>query len=265
MVIMSAVMFLIKFGGSVITEKSKTEPVFKQDLMDKLAASLNKAEKEYIIVHGAGSFGHVLAQKYHLNDGFQKNEQRMGYAKTQSLVQQLNLQMLQSLQKQGLPAVSIPPHATMILDNHQNMLFQKEIYDQYLGQKLIPVTYGDVVLDHTLGFSICSGDLLMVLLAESYNFEKVIYVIDEDGLYWENPKNNPDAEFIERIASKDLGSLSTTLDDQADVTGGMKGKIETIQRISQTNVDVLLLNGNKPDCLYDVLVGKETTATLVYG
>jgi len=261
---MSAIMFLIKFGGSVITEKSNTEPVFKQALMDKLAESLKKAEKEYIIVHGAGSFGHVLAQKYHLNDGFQKNEQRIGYAETQTLVQQLNMYMLQSLQRQGIPAVSIPPHATMVLDNHQNMLFQKEMYDQYLAQRFTPVSYGDVVLDHSLGFSICSGDLLMVLLAESYSLEKVIYVIDEDGLYWENPKNNSDAEFIERIASKDLGSLSTALDNQADVTGGMKGKIEAIKRISQTNVDVLLLNGNKPDCLYDVLVGKETTATLVY-
>jgi isopentenyl phosphate kinase len=264
MVIMSAVMYLVKFGGSVITEKSNTDPVFKHALMDKLAESLKKAEKEYIIVHGAGSFGHILAKTYHLNDGFQQEEQRFGYAKTQTLVQQLNLFMLKAIQKQGIPAVSIPPHATIVLDNHHCPFFQKDIYERYHKRGFTPVTYGDVVLDHTLGFSICSGDLLMVALAEAFRFEKVIYVIDEDGLYWENPKKNPDAEFIEQIASQDLGSLNTSLDDHADVTGGMRGKIETISRISETDVDVLLLNGNKPGRLYDVLVGKETTATFVY-
>ena len=261
---MSTVMFLVKFGGSVITEKSKTNPVFKQALMSKLAESLKKAEKEYIIVHGAGSFGHVLAKTYHLNDGFQQEEQRIGYAKTQTLVQQLNMYILRTIQQQGIPAVSIPPHATVFLDNHHCSLFQKEIYERYFKMGFTPVTYGDVVLDHTLGFSICSGDLLMVTLVEAFQFEKVIYVIDEDGLYWDNPKKNSDTEFIEMIASKDLGSLNTSLDDHADVTGGMKGKIETISRISKTNVDVLLLNGNKPGRLYNVLVGKETTATLVY-
>jgi isopentenyl phosphate kinase len=225
---------------------------------------LKKAEKEYIIVHGAGSFGHVLAKTFHLNDGFQKEEQRIGFARTQALVQQLNGYILQSLQQQEIPAVSIPPHASLILDNHHCPVFQKELYERYLTQGFTLVTYGDVVLDHTLGFSICSGDLLMVALAEAFQFEKVIYVIDEDGLYWENPKKNPDAEFIERISSTQLGSLDTTLDDHADVTGGMKGKIETVSRVSQTDVDVLLLNGNKPGRLYDVLVGKETTATLVY-
>jgi len=54
-------MYLIKFGGSVITEKSNRDAVFKKSIMDKLAKSLASAGKEYIIVHGAGSFGHVLA------------------------------------------------------------------------------------------------------------------------------------------------------------------------------------------------------------
>ena len=39
-------MYLIKFGGSVITEKSNNNAIFKKSVMDKLAKSLASAGKE---------------------------------------------------------------------------------------------------------------------------------------------------------------------------------------------------------------------------
>ena len=260
---MRSMMYLIKFGGSVITEKSNRNAVFKKSVMDKLAKSLASAGKEYIIVHGAGSFGHVLAKEHNLNNGFQSDKQRIGFSMTQTKVQQLNTFVLQSLQKQGLPTVSIPPHATISLNNHVENEFKKEIYNKYLSKGFIPVTYGDVVLDKKLGFSICSGDLLIESLSESFKPEKVIFVMDEDGLYKENPKMNSNAAFIDHIYSEELKSLNTKLDDHADVTGGMQGKIKTILQITNNNIDVLLLNGNKPDRLYDAIVGNETKYTLI--
>ena len=56
-------MFILKLGGSVITDKTK-EKTFKEKLMDDLALKIKKANKQLIIVHGAGSFGHILAKKY---------------------------------------------------------------------------------------------------------------------------------------------------------------------------------------------------------
>ena len=167
------------------------------------------------------------------------------------------------MQKQGLPAVSIPPHATFMFDNHQVHQFQGALYRQYLSYGYIPVTYGDVILDKTQGFSICSGDTLILLLAAKFHPEKVIFVIDEDGLYEDNPKKNPDAAFIHQVTSDKLRAITTKHDDHADVTGGMQGKIDTILQITQQNIDVMLLNGNKPDRLYDSLVGNETTSTLI--
>ena len=62
-----------------------------------------------------------------------------------------------------------------------------------------------------------------------------------------------------------LTQLSTSLDKHADVTGGMEGKIETIKKIANLGVDTVLLNGNKPDRLYKVLVGEKTKSTIVRG
>lgn len=257
------VMFLIKLGGSVITEKASTQGVFKQGVMDNLAKSIYDSKKEIVLVHGAGSFGHVLAKKYHLNDGLTDPKQKIGYALTHAKVQQLNSYVIESLQKKGVAAVSIPPHATVTLDNHKTDTFQKEIFHKYLKKGFTPVTFGDVVLDESLGFSICSGDLLIEVLADMLKPEKVIFVMDEDGLFTSNPKKDPHAEFIHEIKANELDDLTTRLDDHADVTKGMEGKLQTIKNVTNLNIDTILLNGNKPDRLYDVLVGNKTTCTLI--
>jgi len=45
----------------------------------------------------------------------------------------------------------------------------------------------------------------------------------------------------------------------------MGGKIETIKNIAKLGIDTVLLNGNKPDRLFNVLKGKDTTSTTIYG
>ena len=257
-------MIIIKLGGSVITDKAK-EQTFKQKNMDGLAAKIKKADKKVIIVHGAGSFGHILAKKYELNQGYKKFDQVKGFSLTHEMVQTLNSLVLKSLHKNDIPAVSISPHSIVKLDNHKLAKIDCKVFEDYLEKYFIPVTFGDVVLDKTLGFSICSGDILVMALAEYFKPEKVIFAVDEDGLYTSNPKIYKKAELIESTSLKELEKLSTTLDKHADVTGGMGGKIETIKNISKNGIDTVLLNGNKPDRLYKALVGENTVSTIVHG
>ncbi len=107
-------MIIIKIGGSVITDKTK-EYTFKTETMDKLAENIKKANKQIIIVHGAGSFGHILAKEYELNQGYKRLEQIKGFSLTHEKVQELNSLVLQSLQKNDIPAVSISPHSSIKL------------------------------------------------------------------------------------------------------------------------------------------------------
>jgi len=263
LIVIQPLMFIVKLGGSVITDKSSDAGVFKQDIMDGLAESMQKSNQEIIIVHGAGSYGHVLAKKYHLNNGFTDKNQIMGFSLTLTKVQELNTLVLKSLQKKGIAAVSISPHTTITMKNHLTDSFQSELFFKYLKKGFTPVTFGDVVLDADIGFSICSGDLLIELLVKLFHPEKVIFAIDEDGLYTSNPKKNPDAKFINEISNDELSDLTTKIDDHADVTKGMEGKLQVIKTIAHDNIDSILLNGNKPDCLYDVLVGNKTKHTLI--
>ena len=122
-----------------------------------------------------------------------------------------------------------------------------------------------MVLDKKLSFSICSGDLLSMVLAKHFKPKKVVFVIDEDGLYTSNPKIDKKAKLIESTTINQLEKLSTSLDAHADVTGGMKGKLETIKNIANLGIDTILVNGNKPNRLYKVLVGEDAKSTIVCG
>ena len=257
-------MYIIKFGGSVITNKAK-ECCFKQEVMDRLAAELHHAKKEIILIHGAGSFGHILAKKYRLNDGFKRKNQLEGFALTLATVQRLNNLVLSSLHNHDLPAVSLPPHAVFSLSNHKPSKINTDIFQKYLDLRFMPVSFGDVALDSKLGFSIYSGDLLVELLATEFKPEKVIFVLDEDGLYSANPKIDNNATFLTSVTVKDLEKLTTHSNAHADVTKGMEGKIRTIQHIAKSGVDTVLVNGNVHNRLYDTLKGKKTRSTIVHG
>jgi isopentenyl phosphate kinase len=257
-------MNIIKFGGSVITDKT-TECCFKQDIMDRLSNELHKAKQEFILVTGAGSFGHIQAKKYSLTDGYTAPSQLLGFTLTHMMVQKLNSLVLNSLYDHDIPAVGLPPHAFLTLDKHQPRNNEFSLFDQYIKLGFTPVTYGDVVLDESLGFSICSGDLLLELLAVYYKPEKVIFVMDENGLYTSNPKTDPNAELIKQITIKELSDFTTTANTYADVTKGMEGKIDTIRHIGQAGIDTYLLNGNFDNRLYHTLLGKNTTHTHIVG
>jgi len=257
-------MFIIKLGGSVITDKSK-ENFYKQVIVDNLVKAIKKANKKTIIIHGAGSFGHIIADKYKLNDGYNSDDQLLGFSLTHGMVQKLSSLVLESFHKNGIPAVAVPPHSNLILNNNTPLSFDYKIFKEYIDMNFTPITFGDVVIDKKLGFSICSGDLLMLLLAKNLKPEKTIFVIDEDGLYTSNPKKDNNAELIESATKEQLNKYVTSMDKHADVTGGMQGKIETIKKIADIGIDTILLNGNKPDRLFKVLNGEKTKSTIITG
>jgi len=257
-------MFIVKLGGSVITKKTK-QCCFRQKIVDNLAKEIKKANKKLILIHGAGSFGHISAKKYRLNEGYIRRGQIRGFSLTHEMVQKLNSLVLKSLHKNDISAVSISPHSIVKLNDHKLAEIDYNIFEDYLNKGFTPVTFGDVVLDNKLGFSICSGDLLALALAEYFKPGKVVFVIDEDGLYTANPKINKNAEFIESTIPQELEKFTISADEHSDVTGGMGGKIDMIKNIARLGIDTVLLNGNKPDRLYNILVGEETKCTIICG
>ncbi|AIZ55969.1 isopentenyl phosphate kinase [Candidatus Methanoplasma termitum] len=256
-------MILIKLGGSVITDKTQYR-TFNKDTISRLCKEIRASEADTLIAHGAGSFGHVLAKEFSLQNGFSRPEQIPAVARVQYDVRELNLMVINELLKAGIPAISIPPGSCFMMDNGELILENPEVLLSASRMKIMPVMFGDVVFDRTKGFGICSGDQIMEVLCKLYDPKKVVFVSDVDGLFDKDPKKNPDAKLLREVTSDILKKVSgkSSVDD---VTGGVMAKAESMLRMTSPGRDCILVNGSVPGRLQSLLKGEKVISTTAKG
>jgi len=254
-------MMLVKLGGSVITDKVRYR-TFREEVLSRLVDEITSAQKEIILVHGAGSFGHIIAAQHQLQHGFSDISQIAGVAKVMEDVRELDLKVLKVLNLGGLPSVSLPPSAVASLRCGELDDLNVEMFRRYLELGMCPVTFGDVVLDRERRFGICSGDQLMERLAREFRPERVIFCSDVDGVFTADPARDPDAELIETVSRETLDALPRTK-RCADVTGSIFGKLETMMRIASWGGDAIVLNGGVPGRLEAALRGETVVGSKV--
>ncbi len=255
-------MILVKLGGSVITDKSRLR-TFRADACRRLATELLAATDSLVITHGAGSFGHIEAKRHELHKGFQEDEQLEHVAKVQKDVRELNLKVIDALIEGGIRAVSFPPAGAATFRSCAVRSFEPDGFKKLLDLGLTPVSFGDVVPDESMGFSICSGDLIMESLAKQFRPKLAIFCADVDGVYDSDPKRNPKAKLIPRLDRDALARLKKTEPKNDDVTGSIYGKLERMLAIARYCEKCMIVNGNVPGRLEKALQGKKVVSTVV--
>ena len=254
-------MILIKLGGSVITDKSEYKK-FNREQTTRLCAEMAASGRGLIMVHGAGSYGHVLAKQYQLQQGLQDFRQVPAAAQVQHDVRELSLQVTEEMIKVGIPAVSVPPGSCFVMDNGRLLVKDPESIKALAHIGIMPVLFGDVVADRSKGFGICSGDQAMEALARIFRPDKVIFVSDVDGLYTADPKKDPNAKLIPEVSGDMLDKLDSEL-TVADVTGGIRGKVEEMLNICGNDGECILVNGTVPGRLLALLKDEDVPCTKV--
>ena len=253
---------LVKLGGSVITDKSSLR-TFKEDACRRLAAEMRASPHPMAVVHGAGSFGHIMAKKHRLHEGYRDDGQLEQVAHVQRDVRELNVRVIEALIDNGFRAVSVPPAAVATFDGGAVKEFNPSLFDKVLDLQLTPVTFGDVVPDDSMRFSICSGDLLMFELARHLRPELVVFCADVDGVFTGDPKADKGATLIPRLGRESLVELRKGDPLNADVTGSMLGKLERMLDIASYCEKCMILNGDVPGRLEGVLRGDDVPSTTV--
>jgi len=256
-------MILIKFGGSVITDKSRYR-TFNAEIVKRLCREIRDSGERVIVVHGAGSFGHVLAKEHDLNGGFKDASQIPAVAQVCYDMRYLNEMIVRELNDAGLPAVSVPTGSCFMMKGRELIIDDPSVLKSMFEKGIMPVMFGDVVMDSELGFAICSGDQVMERLKEIFDPSRVIFVSDIDGLYDRDPKNNRDAKLIEDVDRNVLNSVETDI-TVADVTGGVRGKMETMLRMCSEGCDCVLVNGTVEGRLLTLLKGGKVPCTTARG
>ncbi len=257
-------MIILKLGGSLITDKKK-EFSIRQDVIDRAAREIKEGAKDtqLIIVHGGGSFGHPVAERFNIQDGFKDKKQIQGIVLTRKAMTDLNQQVITTLLDNGLPVISLQPSAFITCSSGRIDRFNIDIIKRFLELETIPVLFGDVVLDKKQGFCILSGDQIIANLSAHLNPERIILATDVDGIFDKDPKKHASARLIKEINQNNFNEIYQNLEKlEGDVTGGIKNKVMEIMN-SKTNQTII--NALVPGRLKKALLGEEVRGTKVIG
>ncbi|MDR0523907.1 MAG: isopentenyl phosphate kinase family protein [Candidatus Methanoplasma sp.] len=257
-------MILIKLGGSVITDKTQYG-AFNRERTARLCMEIKESGAEALVVHGAGSFGHVLAKEFSIAEGSTGDPaQTMAAARVQHDVRRLSSMVVGELLACGIPAVSVPPGSCFAADGGRLIVGDAEAIRASLRMGIMPVLLGDVVMDRSKGFCICSGDQVMEVLCGMLEPERSVFVSDIDGLYDRDPKRGPGAKLIEEVTPEALGGIDSE-SSVADVTGGVRAKAESMLRMCAGGGECSIVNGTVPGRLRSILKGEPVTSTTARG
>jgi isopentenyl phosphate kinase len=263
-------MLLIKLGGSVITNKER-ECTFLPKRTRRLIEELRYIDEPMIITHGGGSFGHKKASHYHLKEGLldEKKEtgidQVKGFSEVQKDMRDLNNLVMDMMTNADMKVVSVPTASIVTFSAGKLSKIEFKMFDKVLSMGAIPVSFGDVVFDTKLTFTICSADDLMVRLAKRYKPTRVVFVTDQDGLFDSDPDENPNALLVRQIKSiRDVPKAAKKGPKRAgskDVTGGMISKTKAALDIASMGFDTWFVNGCIEDRTSRVLKGYDVVGT----
>lgn len=106
------------------------------------------------------------------------------------------------------------------------------------------------------------NDTLGAIVAKSLQADLLMILTDMDGLYTADPRNDEHAEFIRLVPNltediMSLGSASGT----SQGTGGMATKLSAASIATEAGIKTVILNGNRPQAMYDVVEGKDFLGT----
>ncbi len=253
-------MILVKLGGSVITDKAQYQSV-RLDVLTRLCREIVESGKDVVVVHGAGSFGHIMAHDHRLAEGHLDDGQIPALATVSRDVRQLNLMVMDAMLSVGLMPISLPPSACVLMKGGEIKDLGAERIRSYISLGASPVMFGDVALDESMGFSICSGDQIIESLAKEISPERVVFVSDVDGIMDRDPAD-PSSRVVEVVRPEDV----EVMDFHArvkDVTGGIRKKLKSMLGLCTPERECLIINGTVPGRLLAALNGERVLGTRV--
>ncbi|MDN5275050.1 MAG: hypothetical protein JWP06_951 [Candidatus Saccharibacteria bacterium] len=248
---------LIKFGGSLISDKEK-EDTARPDIIARCAEQVKEVKQalpdaDLIIGTGAGSFGHMQALRYMLKKNIEPAEQFYGMCVIHNNVRKLNEMVVDQLTERGIPAFSISPSAFLMASDGAVTSSFLQPLRQLLASGCIPMVHGDVALDSVRGLTIMSTEKILQIcledLRELYEEIIVIYCMDSDGVWDEDRKTIP-------VLEKDQ-LVFTYQSDTKDVTGGIEGKVKSARKAAELADSVYLISGMEQGALKKAMEGNQ--------
>jgi isopentenyl phosphate kinase len=260
-------LILIKIGGGVITDKS-VHYGLREDVLVRLAKEIGEAQKnlndtQIIIGNGAGSFAHFSAHKYRTTEGFVSDESRIGMGWVRHDAVKLNQIVFEQLLLANVPVFSFSPSSLMSVKNGKTKkVFMDSITDA-MEKQVIPLVYGDVVVDSEKGCDVYSTekvfDELAIYFAKKYQV-RVIHISSEEGVY-----KKGQASVFSEINKGNFAEVKEHLGGShgVDVSGGMLHKVEECIEIAKLGITSQIVSGMVAGRVREAILGKKVKGTTI--
>lgn len=132
-----------------------------------------------------------------------------------------------------------------------------------LELKVLPIiNENDTVA--TAEINVGDNDTLGAIVANCANADLLILMSDIDGLYTADPRKDPAAVLIPTVEqiTPEIEALAGAAGTERG-TGGMVTKIHAAKLVTENGCDMVILNGSKPEKLYDVVNGEHVGTRFV--
>lgn len=131
-------------------------------------------------------------------------------------------------------------------------------FSQLLQMGVIPiVNENDTVATYEI--EIGDNDTLSAIVAALVEADLLILLSDIDGLYTDDPRQNPEAEFIPQVEelTEELLSMGKGSTGSNVGTGGMNTKLQAARIATSSGVDMVIANSKDIGILHRILDGRE--------
>ncbi|MEA3337802.1 MAG: isopentenyl phosphate kinase [Chloroflexota bacterium] len=260
----STLVFL-KLGGSLITDKTRPETA-RADVLRRLAHEIHAAmdaapDLSLVLGHGSGSFGHVAARRYGTRNSVRDEVGWLGFAEVADAAARLNRLVVERFLQANLPVWSVQPSAGAWCDDGQIVAWPTHVLSMALERGLIPLVYGDTVLDKIRGGTIASTEEVFAWLVPRLRPERIVLAGTVDGVFSSDPILDANARQWAEINPASLPRLRTHLGGShgVDVTGGMLSKVEEMCHLvsDHPGLEVRLVSGLRPGAVRAALLAEE--------
>ena len=143
------------------------------------------------------------------------------------------------------------------ISNDINRINAQNTFEELFRMGVIPiVNENDTVATHEI--EIGDNDTLSAIVASMIGADLLILLSDIDGLYTDDPRANPDAEFIDTVEVLDEKLLSMGKGPKSKVgTGGMATKLTAAEIATAAGADMVIANGRDFHVIHKIMEGRK--------
>ena len=251
---------VIKLGTSTLTHKTGRLNIRRMEKLVRVIADLHNSGKEVIIV-SSGSIGLGVGKL-----GLRERPSDTPSKQAAAAVGQCELMYLYDnlFDNYGIIVAQMLLTKSMI-ENPERKKNVENTFEKLISMGVVPiVNENDTVAIDELELEIGENDSLSAIVATFAHADLLVILSDIDGLYSSDPHKNPDAKLIPVVTEIDehitdiAGGAGSALG-----TGGMATKINAAKIANDAGIDMIIMNGNNPDKLYDLFENNETGTLFV--